>query len=34
VWRIGEVVIFEIIGTGAVRRKDKLTGFEMLEIEK
>jgi predicted DNA-binding protein with PD1-like motif len=31
VWQIGEVVIFELIGTAAKRIKDKETGFEMLE---
>lgn len=31
VWQIGEVVIFELIGTAAKRIKDKETGFEILE---
>jgi predicted DNA-binding protein with PD1-like motif len=34
VWRIGEVVIFELTGTAAHRAFDKDTGFEFLEINK
>ena len=33
VWRIGEVVMLEILGAGAKRAKDKETGFEFLEID-
>ena len=32
VWRIGEVILFELSGTSALRIKDKTTGFEFLEI--
>jgi predicted DNA-binding protein with PD1-like motif len=32
VWRIGEVVILELLGTAAHRAIDKDTGFEFLEI--
>src|SRR3990170_82791 len=32
VWRIGEVVVFELAGAKAQRAKDKETGFEFLEI--
>lgn len=31
VWKIGEVAILELTGTQAMRKKDKATGFEMLE---
>ncbi len=31
-WTIGEVVIIEILGTGAVRLPDEKTGFELLQI--
>ncbi len=31
VWLIGEVVIVELTGSSAVRRKDKVSGFEVLE---
>jgi predicted DNA-binding protein with PD1-like motif len=31
VWRIGEVIIIELIGATAKRAKDKETGFEFLE---
>lgn len=31
VWQIGEVVILELTGTGAQRRIDPETGFELLE---
>jgi predicted DNA-binding protein with PD1-like motif len=30
-WHIGEVIIFEIVGTKAKRKKDTKTGFELLE---
>lgn len=33
VWRIGEVVMFELAGTAAHRAVDKETGFEFLEIK-
>jgi predicted DNA-binding protein with PD1-like motif len=33
VWRIGEVIMLELKGAFASRAKDKLTGFEFLEIE-
>jgi predicted DNA-binding protein with PD1-like motif len=32
VWMIGEVVIFELTGTEAFRKKDPETGFELLAI--
>jgi len=31
VWRIGEVIVLELVGTSAHRVKDKATGFEFLE---
>jgi len=33
VWRIGEVLLLELFGAGALRMRDKATGFEFLEIE-
>jgi predicted DNA-binding protein with PD1-like motif len=33
VWRIGEVVVLELLGLSAHRAKDKETGFEFLEIK-
>jgi len=30
-WKIGEVVLLEILGTSAVRKKDAKTGFSILE---
>jgi predicted DNA-binding protein with PD1-like motif len=33
VWRIGEVVILELLGAVAHRATDKETGFEFLEIQ-
>lgn len=33
VWRIGEVVVLELMGGKALRAKDKETGFEFLEIQ-
>jgi hypothetical protein len=33
VWRIGEVVMFELSGTAAHRAVDKETGFEFLEVK-
>ena len=32
VWNIGEVIIFEITDVAVQRKKDKDTGFELLEI--
>jgi predicted DNA-binding protein with PD1-like motif len=32
VWLVGEVVLLEILGTGARRRKDERTGFQLLKI--
>lgn len=32
VWRIGEVVVLELAGVSPRRAKDKVTGFEFLEI--
>lgn len=32
-WIIGEVVIIELTGNGALRRGDPVTGFELLELE-
>ena len=34
VWRIGEVIMFELTGTSAHRVLDKGTGFEFLEIKR
>jgi predicted DNA-binding protein with PD1-like motif len=34
VWRIGEVVIFELTGASAFRAFNKETGFEFLEVSK
>ncbi len=31
-WLIGEVVLIEITGTEASRRRDPVTGFELLEL--
>ena len=31
VWHVGEVIIFEILETKALRKKDAVTGFELLE---
>jgi predicted DNA-binding protein with PD1-like motif len=33
IWRIGEVVMLELLGTAARRAVDKDTGFEFLEIQ-
>ena len=33
VWHIGEVVILELLKTGAGRKVDGKTGFELLELE-
>ena len=32
-WLIGEVIIFEIKNSRAIRKKDPTTGFDLLEIE-
>ena len=34
VWKIGEIVIFELINTKISRLKHRETGFEFLEIKK
>ncbi len=34
VWRIGEVVMFELMDTTAVRAIDKESGFDFLEVKK
>ncbi|MEM3507518.1 MAG: DNA-binding protein [Candidatus Bathyarchaeia archaeon] len=34
VWEIGEVIMLEILDANAYRKKDKKTGFELLEIDK
>lgn len=31
IWHIGEVIIFEISNSKAIRKKDKITGFELLD---
>ena len=33
VWRIGEVIMLELVGASASRVKDNVTGFEFLEIK-
>ncbi|MEM4246547.1 MAG: DUF296 domain-containing protein [Candidatus Bathyarchaeia archaeon] len=33
VWQVGEVVVLEIEGSSAKRRKDKKTGFNLLETQ-
>ena len=32
VWLVGEVVLLEIVGTAAQRRKDPATGFQLLTV--
>lgn len=32
VWKLGEVVLLELLGTDACRRRDPVTGFEVLEV--
>jgi uncharacterized protein len=32
VWLVGEVVLLEIVGTAALRRKDPATGFQLLTV--
>jgi predicted DNA-binding protein with PD1-like motif len=32
-WLVGEVLIFELVGDGARRRKDPGSGFELLELD-
>ncbi len=32
VWLVGEVVVLEIVGTAALRRKDPETGFQLLTV--
>lgn len=31
VWHIGEIIIYELTGNNAIRKKDETTGFELLE---
>jgi uncharacterized protein len=33
VWLVGEVVVLEILGAGARRRKDPATGFQLLTVD-
>jgi predicted DNA-binding protein with PD1-like motif len=33
IWKIGEVVITEILGTGMVRKREASTGFELLDVK-
>ena len=33
IWHVGEAIIFELTDNQAVRRRDKMTGFELLEME-
>ena len=33
VWKICEVIIIELLGTGLIRKKDEDTGLEMLTVE-
>jgi len=33
IWHIGEIIIFELLGTNARRKIDPETGFELLEVE-
>jgi predicted DNA-binding protein with PD1-like motif len=32
VWLVGEVVLLEILGTAAARKKDPQTGFQLLQV--
>jgi len=32
-WLVGEVVLFEVLGVKAVRKMDKKSGFELLEVD-
>jgi len=32
VWLVGEVIILEVVGTQALRRKDSETGFQLLDL--
>lgn len=32
VWLVGEVIILEVVGSEAVRRKDPHTGFQLLDL--
>jgi predicted DNA-binding protein with PD1-like motif len=32
VWLVGEVIILEVTGTTAVRKKDPATGFQLLDL--
>ncbi len=33
IWRIGEVIMLELLSAGILRARDKATGFEFLEIK-
>ncbi len=33
VWLVGEVIILEVVGTAAIRRKDPQTGFPLLNLD-
>ncbi len=33
IWKVGEIILLEITDTNAHRKKDRATGFELLEIE-
>ncbi len=33
VWLVGEVVLLEILGSAATRRKDAQTGFQLLKVD-
>ncbi len=33
VWLVGEVVLLEILGSAATRRKDARTGFQLLKVD-
>jgi predicted DNA-binding protein with PD1-like motif len=33
IWHVGEVIVFELADNQAVRRRDKMTGFELLEMK-
>ncbi|ODA38751.1 hypothetical protein DSBG_4476 [Desulfosporosinus sp. BG] len=32
IWHIGEVIIFELKNSSALRKVDPITGFELLEL--
>jgi predicted DNA-binding protein with PD1-like motif len=33
VWLVGEVIILEMVGTGGVRRREPVTGFQLLRLK-